>query len=182
MLCEKCQKREANVMVTEIKNGKHRQMHLCSQCATGLNSKFAEELSLGKLLSGLLGIHLQTEEPDDPQTAQVTCPECGMTYGEFIKESRFGCADCYDTFGVMIEDNLKRIQASSRHTGKRPKYQQSGVAFEEVVETVQQEEDLEERLELLQAKLMDALSEEDYESAAVLRDEIRAVKGQLGAL
>lgn len=179
MLCEKCQKREANIMVTEIMNGRKREMRLCSQCAAELRIGMGEEFPLSRLLSGILGSYLQSNEQEPAEAEKITCPGCGMTYGEFVRDSQFGCADCYNTFGLLIEENLKRIQISSRHTGKKPKYQQSGVSFEETVEHIQQEENRAEQLHLLQARLQEALKEEDYEQAALLRDEIHALKAEL---
>lgn len=179
MLCEKCQKREATIMVTEIMNGRKREMRLCSQCAAQLRTGMGEEFSLSRLLSGILGGYLQADEPNQIDAEKITCPGCGMTYGEFVRDSQFGCADCYNTFGLLIEQNLKRIQISSRHTGKKPKYQKHGVSFEETVEQIQKEENRTEQLRLLQARLQEALQEEEYEQAALLRDEIHALKAEL---
>lgn len=181
MLCERCQTREANIMVTEIMNGKKRQIHLCSQCASELElSQIAEEFPFVRLLSGILGNREQPNAQETEELNQITCPGCKMTYGEFVKRSQFGCADCYNTFGPLIEGNLRKLQVGSTHMGKRPKYQQAGVSFEKSVETVQQKENKEEQLKLLQARLEEALSEENYEQAANYRDEIYALKAQMG--
>lgn len=180
MLCERCQTREANIVLTEIMNGKKRQIHLCGQCASESEfGKLAEEFPFIRLLSGILG-HKETPEEDEAEgIGQITCPGCKMTYGEFVKGSQFGCADCYNTFGPLIEGNLRKLQVGSIHTGKRPKYQQAGVAFEKSTETVQQKESKEEQLKLLQARLQEALEEENYEQAAAYRDEIYALKEQI---
>ncbi len=180
MLCERCQTREANIMVTEIMNGKKRQIHLCGQCASELEiGKIGEEFPLMRLLSGIFGNRQTTEDEESEGIGQIACPGCKMTYSEFVKESQFGCADCYNTFGPLIEGNLRKMQMGNAHTGKRPKYQQAGVAFEKAAETVQQKENKEEQLKLLQARLQEALQEENYEQAAVYRDEIYALKEQM---
>ena len=48
------------------------------------------------------------------------CPTCGTTYEEFVKDSRFGCPDCYSVFDPLISDNIRHLQGSEKHVGKRP--------------------------------------------------------------
>ena len=105
MLCEKCRIREANIKYTEIMNGVKKEHNLCSQCAKEMDlgpySAILEgEFPLSMLLSSLLGL------PDgaarQQRAEEVVCPTCGTTYEEFIKNSRFGCADCYHVFDLLI--------------------------------------------------------------------------------
>ena len=48
----------------------------------------------------------------------VVCPTCGTTYEEFVKNSRFGCADCYHVFDPLLGEKIKKLQENSSHTGK----------------------------------------------------------------
>ena len=37
----------------------------------------------------------------------IRCPQCNMSFAEFARVGKFGCAGCYDVFGPLIEDNIK---------------------------------------------------------------------------
>ena len=43
---------------------------------------------------------------ESDKSVNVTCPNCKTTYGEFVKNSRFGCPVCYDIFGLLISDKI----------------------------------------------------------------------------
>lgn len=191
MLCERCKIREANIQYTEVINGVRTEHNFCAQCAKELDfgpysAIFDSDFPLGKLLSGLLGVG---EDREEPKTHQVICPTCRTSYGEFIKNSRFGCPDCYGVFDLLISDNIKQLQGSDTHKGKRPKYHRKAdrqlfddqkaeeTAADEM--TSGQEEtgmDVQEKIRLLDAKLHEALAREEYEMAAQCRDQIRALK------
>ncbi len=196
MLCEICKIREANVQYTEVVNGVKTEHHFCSQCARDLDfgpysAIFDGEFPLAELLSALLGGETPAQKQDKYQ--QIVCPTCGMTYSEFVKNSCFGCADCYSVFDVLIHDNIKQLQGSDSHRGKKPVYQNTGGE-----DTVHPEAggagsgaagdvpgaagdggsaSVEEQIAALDRKLKDALRREEYETAALCRDQIRALKG-----
>lgn len=130
MLCERCKIREANIQYTEIVNGVKKEHNFCAQCAKELDfgpysAIFDSDFPLGKLLSGLLGVGDVHERED---THQVVCPTCKTSYEEFVKDSRFGCPDCYGVFDLLISDNIKQLQGSDTHKGKRPKYDPDGTS------------------------------------------------------
>ncbi len=124
MICERCKIREANIKYTEVINGVKTEHNLCSQCAREMDfgqysSIFEGDFPFGKLLSGLLGLGENTSSREQ-EMRQITCPTCGLTYEEFLKKSRFGCADCYQVFDLLITDNIKKVQGSESHKGKIP--------------------------------------------------------------
>ena len=195
MLCEQCKAREATVKYVEVVNGIKTEHNLCGQCAAKLDigqytALFDGEFSLAQLLSGLLGI--QNTEKQDGRLAEVVCPTCGTTYEGFVKDSRFGCADCYGVFGPLLGENIRHLQGSERHVGKRPESRMnhtesrkdsaqdmaSGLSnpVENEETIVEKSLSMEKRLRLYQARLKDALRREDYEEAAVLRDEMKKLK------
>lgn len=186
MLCERCKIREANIQYTEVSNGVKKEHHFCAQCAKEMDfgvyaAIFDGELPLGKLLSGLLGIEETNQEPD--KLHQVVCPSCGTSYDDFVKESRFGCADCYSVFGPLMEDSLKQLQGSLKHTGKTPRYQKGNSITGDADKKLQENTEVdhlpsnqEKEIFQLDAKLKEALRFEDYETAAVCRDRIRELK------
>lgn len=185
MLCEHCRKREATVKYVEVINGVKTEHNLCTQCAAHadlgqFSALFEGEFPLGKLLSGLLGTQ-ETEEEDEKYSG-VVCPTCGTTYEEFVKDSCFGCPDCYSVFDPLISDHIRHLQGSDRHVGKHPAGSLSSI--KKAGETVQEEHvnlpelSEEEKIRLMEARLKDAVRREEYEEAAKLRDEIRALKGE----
>ena len=185
MLCEHCKKREATVKYVEVINGVKTEHNLCTQCAAHadlgqFSALFEGEFPLGKLLSGLLGTQ-ETEEEDEKYSGVVS-PTCGTTYEEFVKDSRFGCPDCYSVFDPLISDNIRHLQGSEKHVGKRPAGYRSemeemngtGTTGENPVNIPELSK--EEKIRLMETRLKDAVRREEYEEAAKLRDEIRALK------
>lgn len=206
MLCEKCKIREANIKYTEIINGVKTEHNLCSHCAREMDfgqygAVFDGEFPLGRLLSGLLG--LEEDEEDTDERAAVVCPTCGTSFDDFVENSRFGCPDCYGVFDLFISDKIKQLQGSEHHKGKHPKFRSKfekehpdaaaspggfregqnslkadseGDALENGQAAVPENDSL--QAVRLQKALRDAVSREDYESAARYRDEIRALKAK----
>ena len=202
MLCERCKIREANIQYTEIANGVRTEHNYCAQCAKEMDfgpysAIFEGEFPLGKLLSGLLGV--PGEESEEAKTGQIICPTCGTSYDDFVKNSRFGCADCYSVFDLLIHDKIRQLQGNVRHTGKHPKFQkikadpfhlascdqpEKGTADmtpasckEQTLNTdaaVENETQL--QIRKLEARLREAVCAEEYEIAADCRDQIRALK------
>ena len=194
MLCEQCKAREATIKYVEVVNGVKTEHNLCGQCAAKLDIEqytalFEGEFPLAQLLSGLLGI--QNTEKEDGKLAEVICPSCGSSYEGFVKDSTFGCADCYGIFGPLLREKIRHLQGSEKHVGKRPDNQIRNTYAEINVlpddpkkkETDENGEESsgvvlskDKRLRLYQARLKDALRREDYEEAALLRDEMNKLK------
>ena len=139
------------------------------------------------------------EEAEEEKTGQIICPTCGTSYDDFVKNSRFGCADCYSVFDLLIHDKIRQLQGNVRHTGKHPKFQkikadpfhltscdqpEKGTADmtpanreEQTLNTdaaVENETQL--QIRKLEARLREAVRAEEYEIAADCRDQIRALK------
>lgn len=203
MLCERCKIREANIQYTEVIGGVKTEHNFCAQCAKELDfgpysAIFDSDFPLGKLLSGLLGVAGGEEEKKTPQ---IVCPTCKTSYEEFIKNSRFGCSDCYGVFDLLIGENIKQLQGSDTHKGKRPSgrrkieamsFERRRGASDDEAEGKQPEHstaeaagfletapDVQEQLRILNARLHEALLREEYETAAQCRDEIRRLREEM---
>lgn len=184
MLCEKCGVREANIRYIEVVNGVKTEHYLCSECAREMDfseysAVFDGDDPIGRLLSGLLGVQLAVHPKKEEEWDQICCPACHTSYSEFVENSRFGCAQCYEVFDLLMRENVKKLQGSDTHTGKRPKF---GRKAEEVPKEAVEKAELtpEEELKILQSKLKDAVSEEEFEEAARYRDAIRSLKERMG--
>ena len=184
MLCEKCKIREATIQYTEVVDGVMTEHNFCTQCAKSLDfgqysNIFDSDFPLGKLLSSLLAVGDSSQK--EAKMAQVVCPTCKTSYGEFVKNSQFGCQDCYEVFDLFISDNIKQLQGSDSHKGKRPKYQPAKMEAPSEVKEKKENDSPADQVALLDRRLKAAVDREDYETAAMLRDKIREIKaGEVG--
>jgi protein arginine kinase activator len=86
-----------------------------------------------------------------------------MTMRDFRQRGRLGCAKDYEVFGAALRDLLERIHGSAQHIGRRP-----GADAEDAQRT--------QRIVELRAALDAAIRDEAYETAARLRDELKALQ------
>ena len=166
MLCCVCKEKEATVHLTEIKGEKMQKVDLCEDCAKQKGVNDPAGFSLADLLLGL-GASQEIEQAGGG--AETKCPTCGFTQADFKKAGRLGCADCYKTFAEGLEGLLKTMHKGTRHMGKVPS-------------ALQQSRDLSDRLKTLQKKLAKAVSDENFEQTALLRDEIQQTSAKLTEL
>jgi len=163
MLCEACKQTHATVHLTEIVNDQMTELHLCEVCANQKGSQVESHFGLADLLSGLADFG-KAQEPEE--IATKACPSCGMTYDDFRKVGRLGCAECYATFKRSLGSLLKRIHGSPLHLGKSP------------VRLLRSSRDSKMELLDLKRKLEGAIDQEEFEEAARLRDQIRRLEQQ----
>ena len=97
------------------------------------------------------------------------CSFCQATLADFRATGRLGCAECYTTFAEGLESLLRTMHKGTKHMGKVP-------------HSFQQSRDLADKLKSLQKKLEKAVTDEDFEQAAAMRDEIKTTKDKLAAL
>lgn len=156
MLCDECMKNNATIHLTTFVNGQVKTVHLCPQCAAKRNKPVVMP---GFSFNDLLSAFYENEE-----TEEVACDVCGTTLASFQKTGKLGCAQCYKVFESSIMPVLKGIHMNEKHTGKRP--------GERVVFDMEKESAAEGRKEELKRELRAAISTENFEEAARLRDEI----------
>ncbi len=164
--CDKCG-RPATHHSVEIINGQKIEKHLCEQHAAeeGLAIK-SIHTPINELLTNFVKVHGQADPVDQPSQAPA-CPECGMTFEHFRKDSLLGCADCYKAFERQLSTILERAQeGATHHIGKVPHRAGAG-------------EQRQALLMRMRKQLDDAVTGEDYETAARLRDDIRKFEEDL---
>jgi protein arginine kinase activator len=166
MQCMICKQNEAKVHLTQIVGDKMQKVDLCEQCAKSKGVNDPAGFSLADLLLGL-GASQELEQINGGEERR--CPNCNFTQADFKKTGRLGCPECYTTFAEGLESLLKSMHKGTRHIGKVPHALKEGL-------------NLSEHLKNLQKRLDKAVSSEDFEQAAVLRDEIKATKDKLNQL
>lgn len=143
--------------LAQIDGDKMQKVDLCEECAKTKGVNDPTGFSLADLLLGL-GASQEIEQAG--AGVELRCARCGFTQADFKKSGRLGCPDCYRTFSQAMEGLLKTMHKGTRHVGKVPVAQQAANAAGD-------------RLKGLQKKLAKAVESEDFEQAAVLRDEIK---------
>jgi protein arginine kinase activator len=172
MYCDECKSRLARVHYTQIVNGKRTEMHLCEECAQKkreLNIGFPLEpaFSFQNLLAGLIGHTSGSHKPVGISFVQdMRCNSCGLTYRSFAKIGKLGCSKCYESFGQNLAPVIRKIHGDSYHTGKIPR-RTGGILH------------LRRERDSLKEELAKAISLEQYEKAAELRDRIRDMEKKL---
>jgi protein arginine kinase activator len=173
MLCDICKKNEATVHLTEIVNEEVRELHICEKCARVKGVSIQQHFGIAEFLSGLAEVPADTVSRKSH--ISIKCPDCGMSYDNFKKIGRFGCAKCYSAFKRALYPLFKKIHGTSCHIGKEP-LKSAAVRTDKpsAAKTVK------DKLKDLKAKLLDAIKAEEFERAAVLRDKIKAIEGRKG--
>jgi len=170
MLCDICKKNEATVHLTEVVNEDVSELHICQKCARAKGASMQQHFGIAELLSGLAD--LPVDMVSRKSHISIKCPGCGMSYDNFKKMGRFGCARCYDVFKRALYPLFKKIHGTSCHTGKKPlapiaaKTNKPGVPDKPCI--------VKDKLKDLKAGLLDAIKAEEFEQAAVLRDKIKS--------
>lgn len=165
MLCQNCGKNEATTHVKRIVNGDTTETHLCAECAQHLGygdifSGFG--LNLDDFFGGFLGDTMQKLAAP----AEQKCPKCGNTFSDIAGSGRMGCSECYRTFYDKLLPSIQRIHGRIQHSGKQ-------VSAPKTVSRKDDKDELSEKIEELKSQLAQAVESQEFEQAAVLRDEIK---------
>jgi protein arginine kinase activator len=166
MLCDICKKNVATVHLTQMVEGKTKKVDLCEACSKEKGVDDPTGFSLADLLLGL-GAAQEIEQAS--AGGEIKCPHCGFTQADFKKAGRLGCSECYKVFAEGLESLLKTMHKGTKHVGKVP-------------QVFRQSQDLADKLKSLQKKLEKAIANEDFETAATLRDEVKALRTQMNEL
>ena len=168
MFCQSCGKKTATTHFKTIVNGKLTEVHLCADCARekGYGSIFDNwNLGFGNLLGGLLG-------KTQPEETVLRCKKCGATFSEIVKTGNLGCEECYSTFRRQLLPLIQRIHGTARHKGKRPGSSALRISDSNSKLVAVQESALGEK----KRQLKKAIDAQEFEQAAILRDEIKEME------
>ena len=168
MKCQKCD-RPATFHITELTGGKPQELHLCEEHAreylTPPNSEPAGASSMAAAIAQQVAQQMAVGQPAEElaKLDQQACPMCGITFHEFRNQGRLGCPNDYLAFETQLEPLILNIHGENEHVGKTPKRAPRGS---------------EKRTQLIRLRrdMTEAVSQEDYERASKLRDEIRRIE------
>ena len=146
-ICTQC-KKPSTLFITLVAGGKAMTYTCCAHCPSAMTSPLA-----GSLPSQILGIKLDIPMPK----IHGSCPSCGFRWADFERTHRIGCPQCYEAHTQDLLPTLSRIQPGISHSGRRPQ---------------PSETDLKNRLQKAKTELAEAVKNEDFKTAAALRDQI----------
>ncbi len=152
--CSHC-KNPCTIHLTQIVDGSCAKVDLCQDCPVAKNAQSNESFNL----IGDFGGPKTIAPSFDKKTG---CPACGFTKENFKERGRLGCSYCYTFFESSIEPILENIHTGTEHLGKCPG-KESGRP---------KQMDLGE----LKKKLSELILREEYEQAAVVRDQIKELE------
>jgi len=147
--CYICKKQPGEVKCVIVVKGEKITRRLCADCAR--EAGFAEQLKLNRRV-GKPAFKITADKPD------VFCPDCKLSFSQFLVSGLFGCPACYRSFKSFISDILKGIHSATYHRGRGPGKDRSL------------------DLSQLKWKLSEAVVAEDFERAAEIRDEISRIE------
>jgi protein arginine kinase activator len=160
--CQKCGQAPAKYHFKKWENNIETELSLCESCAeekgfspaAGKKAGLAE--TLGEMLGGMEGV-------GEGAVGNVQCRVCGLLYSTFRQTGRLGCPQCYIAFEKQLRPLLRRVHGAVRHTGRAPAADDAHAARRQ-------------ELRRLQDEMERAVTQEEFERAAALRDEIRSLK------
>lgn len=181
MLCEKCNKNEATTYIKTNVNGDVHEYHLCPECAAEMQNSGAfgsifnfdsfgsltdvfSPMSSFDLVSSLLSSPFGSFGTMPSLGSAKRCAVCGSDFGSIAKTGKAGCPNCYTEFKAKLAPTIKKMHGNTVHCGKHSK--------------VTTEQSNENQLATLKKQLDEAVKSENYELAAELRDQIKAMEKQ----
>jgi len=165
MKCQDCRKKEATHHITQVIDDQKVTLNLCEECAEKRGFRNPLEgvpFPLAEFLASMLS---KAQMKKQPEEADVVCTACGLSFSDFAKVGRLGCGGCYVTFKEQLDDLLRKVHGSTRHRGKFPNTKR------DVMKPLWEENKLQEELRR-------AIEQEDFERAAQLRDQLKALAGK----
>ena len=157
MLCQNCKRNDACVHIKRIVSGESAEIHLCTPCAISMGlSDSAVSFSSVK---GAYG-NIFSSADVKPVNRLVRCETCGFSYEDIMNTGGLGCPDCYRFFSAKLRPVLGKIHGRAVFKGRIPALKNDTAMREK-------------KIEALKEKLNEAISKQEFELAAVLRDEIK---------
>ncbi len=160
MLCEECKVNEASYTLSVMVGDEVTTRHLCGDCMAKMNMNIASG-NIKSLLSSILSAITGNDTPAEQQP-EVVCPRCRTTLSQFTKTGHLGCPACYEAFHEQLQPMLLQIHGRVQHAGRKP------LATEDAQRSRYRQEDLTRQME-------QAIAVEDFETAAKIRDQLKAL-------
>ncbi|MFA5033816.1 MAG: UvrB/UvrC motif-containing protein [bacterium] len=157
MLCDLCHKEVAVIHWAVVINNTKTDLHLCETCAVKRGLISPEGIKLKELLPLI---------PHTPEVDNIKCTKCGLTIDDFRETSRLGCPNCYIDFAAILIPLLRHIHGSIEHIGKKMKTSKTSLPKKS-------DSEIKMLHTIFKEQLKESIAKENYEKAALIRDEIK---------
>ena len=122
---------------------------------------------------GLLGLEemfgLPASNTSRTRAEKKRCTLCSSTFDDLVKSGRVGCSECYKVFADELRNSIESIHGKAVYVGRNiPKEKNENA--EVIPETK------EDKIAVLKKELEKAISEQEFEKAAELRDRIKEIE------
>ena len=162
MLCDLCKQKNAVIFLEQRSPAGLRKINLCAECAAARGIS-APQVNPGQTnVAAVFQEVFEKNMRSNPDFKKL-CPGCGSNLGDIKLTGRAGCPECYSVFTEEIQKALIEHGISGKYTGSLP------LRVKDFRNALTDRADL-------QAKLEQAVREENYEKAAVYRDFLRALE------
>jgi protein arginine kinase activator len=188
MLCDNCGKNEVEVLIRQVIDEEVKHLNLCRSCAEKMG--FISPLIPSITISFSIGESAprqkktrktQTRKREQPFES-MCCPTCGSDFSSFRETGILGCPDCYESFRAPLGIFLHKTQGAESHWVASDAFREIGVASDKTnhrTDTAEETEETRGNIARLKLELNAAISREDYELAAQLRDILSPLVGGL---
>ncbi|MCL5271160.1 MAG: UvrB/UvrC motif-containing protein [bacterium] len=198
--CAKCGK-DAVFKFTRIKDGQVFDIYLCAEHAVEMSPYQKPKAALSDILEGLLKqeLHLKPTGPQAP--SELRCKMCGLPFEAYKRNLLLGCSDCYESFREFLIPELRRMHGGTRHVGRRPGGKMTPIPRPEPAPELKEIDpataaakvkfvtsptkggktlikDPLVAIDELKRAMKKAIADEDYNKAALCRDQIRELQEQ----
>jgi protein arginine kinase activator len=157
MKCQRCSK-AATLHITEVTGeNSFDELHLCEDCAQKYLYEAQAKGPEGK------GGSSSAQEEELAALNQKQCDHCGLKFLDFRNSGRLGCPHDYEVFREELKPLLENIHGDVKHAGKMPR-------------RAPRARQVRAELAQLRKQLQQAVTRENYEEAARLRDRIKQLE------
>lgn len=176
------------MFLTQIVNGKITEMALCEECAKarGLfdpqSLTFAEKFfpqELQRQMDKIVRQLVQGDKEDKSRPAAegcdviTACPVCHFSLEDYRRTNRLGCPECYTFLAGEINATRCEQDDADETAGDGEPAATAAARPDSMQEPAPRPR--KRSVKALEAELQRAVEREDYERAAELRDEIKAI-------
>jgi protein arginine kinase activator len=183
MICEHCGKNEVEILVKQMMDQEVKRLGLCRQCAEDLGFIAPAMPSITISFSLSDGApRPRKQRRAQPRKREQTfdslvCPVCGVKFSSFRDEGLLGCPRCYEEFRVPLGAYLQKTQGAESHWIASDVFDDIGLVSRGDENPAAEAPDRDD-IARLRRELDEAVSVEDYERAAMLRDILAPLVGE----
>jgi len=144
--------------------------HLCSLCAGELYNQHNMPIPVINLFKNDVDSDIFNMLNFNKNLYQIAekkvCSMCGWSFTNIDKTGKVGCGGCYETFKNELTPTVMQIHGTAKHTGKIPKNRSAQISAKR-------------KIEELNIKMKKVIAEQNFEEAAVIRDEINKINAEM---